>query len=58
MENKQCADCRDGDHENYDDDVVLVFVRDPETKKLHKRSYMCHEHRCAYRDDGYEVDRC
>lgn len=52
---KRCADCRDGEHPNYDDDVRLVVVRDPDTKKLVKRSYMCELHRTQYMDDGYEV---
>ena len=52
---KRCADCRSGEHENYDDDVMLVVVRDPDTKKLVRRSYMCGEHRGAYLDDGYEL---
>lgn len=58
MNIKRCADCRDGEHENYDNDVCLVYVRDPDTKKMVKRSYMCFEHRGQYRDDGFEVDRC
>ena len=52
---KRCADCRDGEHENYDDDVMLVVVRDPETKNTVKRANLCNEHRGAYLDDGYEV---
>lgn len=54
MTTKQCADCRDGEHENYDDDVVLVTVRDPyKPGRLVKRSYMCGDHRTMYLDDGY-----
>lgn len=55
---KQCADCRDGEHDNYDDDVMLVYVKDPETGKMRKRSYMCESHRQMYSDDGYEVTPC
>jgi hypothetical protein len=54
---KQCADCRDGEHDNYDDDVHLVFVRDPDTQKMVKRVYMCEQHRDMYESDGYEVCR-
>ena len=53
---KQCADCRDGEHDNYDDDVRLVRVTDPDTKKMVKRSYMCEGHRAMYIDDGYKVE--
>ena len=52
---KYCADCRDGDHDNYDDKVFITVVREPDTKKIVKRSYMCQDHRIAYRDDGYLV---
>ena len=55
MKTKQCADCRDGEHDNYDDRVVLVVIRDPDTKKLIKRCYMCEEHRKMYDYDGYDV---
>lgn len=52
---KQCADCRDGDHENLSDEVELVTVKDPETGKLVKRSYMCTEHVDCYLSDGYNL---
>ncbi len=52
---KQCADCRDGEHENYDDNVVLVYVRDPETHKIRKRAYICKAHQEMYADDGYMI---
>ena len=52
---KQCADCRDGEHKNYDDDIKLTILRDPNTKKLTKRAYMCKVHREMYADDGYEI---
>ena len=55
---KVCADCRDGEHDNIDDNVMLVFVRDPDTKKMVRRCYMCGEHRLMYRMDGYEVKYC
>jgi hypothetical protein len=56
---RRCADCRDGEHDNYDDDVRLVVVRNPDTNRLVKRAYMCKEHRTMYGDevsgDGYDV---
>ena len=55
---KYCADCRDGEHDNYDDDTIFVVVRDPNKEgrgKIIKRSYMCAHHREIYLDDGYEV---
>ena len=55
---KQCADCRDGEHDNYDDNVELVYVKEPDTGKIVKRSYMCSHHQQAYMDDGYIVRLC
>lgn len=52
---KQCADCRDGEHENLSGDIQLVTVRDPETKRIVKRSYMCDEHVDCYLGDGYAL---
>jgi hypothetical protein len=54
---KRCADCRDGEHENYDDYVRFVVVRDPDSKRgFFKRAYMCSQHRYMYESDGYKVD--
>jgi hypothetical protein len=58
MITKQCASCRDGEHDNYDEDIHLVYIRDPSTKKIIKRAYLCGEHREAYLNDGYEVTNC
>lgn len=52
---KRCKDCRDGEHENLDDDVRLVIVIDPDTHKIYRRSYMCDNHRQMHLDDGYEL---
>ena len=51
----RCADCRDGEHENYDEKIELVVVRDPETKRFIKRAWLCKEHRDMYSNDGYEI---
>ncbi len=50
-----CADCRDGEHDNITDDVKIVTVKDPDTGKLIKRSYMCSDHVEGYLMDGYLV---
>lgn len=55
---KTCCDCRDGEHENYDNDIILVFIQDPDTGKMIKRGYVCQEHRIMYRDNGYRVKPC
>ena len=52
---KRCADCRNGEHENYDENIRLVTLRNPDTKKLFKRAYLCKEHRDMYAGDGFEV---
>ena len=52
---KQCADCRDGEHDNYDDNVRLTILRDSDRNRIVKRSYMCDSHREMYAYDGYEL---
>ena len=52
---KQCYECRAGEHENYDDDVCMTTVRDPDGEEKTRRGYLCGEHRTANEDDGYEV---
>ena len=52
---RQCADCRNGEHANYDEDVRLTVLKNPDTGKLAKRAYLCHEHREMYADDGYSL---
>lgn len=56
MNQKQCQECKDGEHDNYDEDVQLVVVRDPQTQKTHRRCYMCKDHRIMYDMDGYDVN--
>ena len=56
MINRQCSDCKDGEHDNIDEDIKLVCVKDPVTKKIVKRAYMCRSHQNMYENDGYEVN--
>jgi len=52
----QCADCRDGEHDNYDDELKLVIIRDPDMPgRMVKRAYLCEHHREMYAEDGYAV---
>jgi len=52
---KICSDCRDGEHDNYDDDVKFVTVTEKGTKGFFKRAYLCKEHRESYIYDGYII---
>ena len=52
----RCCQCRAGEHDNYDDDVRLVVVRDPDTGWIRLRGYCCANHRVAFADDGYKID--
>ena len=52
---RRCFECKAGEHENYDDDIVLTIIKDPINKKIFKKGYMCHEHRMMYLDDGFIV---
>ena len=54
---KQCCECRAGEHDNYDNDVQFVVVRDPDIKGFTLRGYLCGEHRTAFEDDGYVLQR-
>lgn len=54
---KQCAECRDGEHDNLSDDVQLAIIRDPDTGQILKRAYICDEHWSQYLDDGYTITK-
>lgn len=51
----RCYQCQNGDHEDYDQDVRLVIVRDPDGGDYARRGYLCGEHRELAASDGYEV---
>ena len=55
MKERQCCECRDGEHENLAEKVALFLVRDPDTKKIVRRGYLCEEHVTTNLEDGYEV---
>lgn len=52
---KRCVDCREGEHDNYTDDVRLVAIIEPKTGNRVRRAWTCSEHITAYLDDGYEI---
>jgi hypothetical protein len=52
---KQCKECRDGEHDNLDDDVRLVTVRDG-TRIVVLRVNLCGHHRQTRADDGYTLE--
>jgi hypothetical protein len=51
----KCADCRDGEHENYSPEVDFVIVGDPTSNELIKKAWMCTDHQEMYLMDGYTV---
>ena len=53
----KCADCRDGEHEDYDLNIELVIIREPGTGRWIKRAWLCKEHRQMYHDDGYDIEK-
>lgn len=55
MNLKRCCECADGEHENYDNDIKYVVVKDPDTGKVVVRGNMCSEHRSMYDSDGYII---
>jgi len=58
MKKKRCSECRNGEHDDYDDDIRLVYVRDPESNKIILRANLCNEHREMFASDGYQVKYC
>ena len=53
---KQCHFCKEGEHENYDNDIKLIVLLDPEThKRVQPPTWACSEHRQSFEDDGYKV---
>ena len=54
--NKQCAECRNGEHDNYDNNICLTVVRDPDTNRIVMRAYLCEEHRESKMDDVYGIN--
>lgn len=55
--NHECAECRNGEIRYSGPDVKLVLVRDPDTKKLYRREYVCSDHLDVLLVDGWEVIR-
>ena len=53
----RCADCRDGEHEDYDLDVELVIVKEEGSGRWIKRAWLCKDHRDMYEGDGFEVKK-
>ena len=51
----ECCECKKGEHESYTDGVAMYTVRDPGSKRLRLRGYLCEEHVRAFLDDGFEL---
>jgi len=54
---KQCFQCRNGEHENYDDDVRLFVISDPDKQERTKRGYLCGQHQMMAMEDGWNIKR-
>jgi len=50
-----CAECRNGEHEDYDDNIKLVVCIDPDGQEPPYRAKLCQAHREVRLDDGYDV---
>jgi len=55
MNKTQCCECRDCEHENYDNDIKFTTVISPEENRIVKSGYMCCEHRTMFEIDGYNI---
>jgi len=49
----RCCDCRNSEHENFDEDVRMTIVRDG--RHIIRRGFICHAHRETYEDDGFDT---
>lgn len=52
---KRCCECRASEHEDFDPVVGLCTVKDPDTKKIVQRGYICESHVQIRVGDGYDV---
>ena len=57
MNRKVCLECKEGEHDNYDDNIIKVKVIDPETGKVYRKGLMCLEHRELYLSDGFWLEK-
>ena len=55
MTKRICEKCQNGEHDNYDDELHLTTIRDPDTGRVVYSGMMCGEHREAFAMDGYDV---
>jgi hypothetical protein len=52
-----CCECRAGDHDNYSDGTFLYLIRDPETKQIYRRGYICTHHIEMFNADGFLISK-
>jgi hypothetical protein len=52
----QCFECRAGEHEDEDDDIKMVTVINPDTKKIYRHGKLCRAHRNIFLHDGYILE--
>jgi len=51
----QCGECKDEGHPDYDEDVRLVVVRDPDDSSYNVRVKLCLKHRKMCTADGFQL---
>lgn len=52
---RRCGECKNGEHDNYDDNVLLTKLIDPTTGEHIRSGRMCDSHREMYLQDGYQM---
>jgi hypothetical protein len=51
----KCFECRNGEHDDEDDNIKMCNIVDPKTGKTIKRGNLCGAHQTMYLDDGYRL---
>jgi len=52
-----CIECKDGEHDNYTEDVKKYKVTEPDSNKQYRRGFICSDHVDILLTDGYELTR-
>ena len=51
----KCFECRKGEHEDFDNQIAMCRITDPDTGKQITRGNLCGEHQHMYLADGYAL---
>jgi hypothetical protein len=58
LTNRECFECAEGEHQNYDANVRLFKIYDPDTNKVIRSCFLCGQHQTTRLEDGYKLYDC